>query len=143
MSIARFIGVAALLAAMIGCKWRDPLPLSPRQFVPGQAMLDVRPTPEGVLRIEPSRSDCGASAAPVRVAVTWDASGLERRTDGGVLLGVMDAGWRWKTFASASGAAGRAETGEWVVPGTTFFLVDGRTKRVLAQAAYLQGLCGN
>lgn len=126
---------------MGGCKWRDPLPLSPKQFVSGQALLDLREAPEGVLRIEPARSGCGAGVSPVRVSVAWDATSLDRGTGGDVLLGVMDAGWRWKTFASASGATGRADTGEWVVPGTTFFLVDGRTKRVLAQAAFLKGLC--
>lgn len=131
-------GVLALLA-LSGCTRGDDLPVSPRTVVPGRSLLALAaqtPTVPSVSFEPPSASLCGAAPPPEPV-VQWDATASSPT---GVILAYMVPGSPWRRWQRAS-SKGRASTGAWVRPGTTFAVIDSRKNKVLAQAAYGWAAC--
>jgi hypothetical protein len=89
-----------------------------------------RTAPPPKLGIEPKTLDlCGGRRAG-RVTVSWNIPGMEART---WTIFVSTSGTSRKPWTAGQGSVGSRQTGEWVVDGMTFMLVD-KGGRELARA---------
>jgi hypothetical protein len=108
----------------------DDLPRSPKRVVPGQNLLDDRPTTPAPLTLTPHVTAACGSAEPEILTLSWDASAISH---GGITIAVALPGRRWKTLLRGP-IVGSAKTGISVPPGTTFSLI--ADKRVIDRVTY-------